>query len=77
MFVRNDERLQSVRPGTTFRRVHPHNLVETAEILAVSTDDAGIPHVRFSVTYQRPGRAEPGVEQRTLALRTFADRYRD
>lgn len=77
MFVRHSDKFQYIRPGSTFRRVHPRNLVETAQILAVSTDDAGIPHVRFSVRYQHPARSESNSEQRTLALKTFADRYRD
>ncbi len=77
MFLRSGDKLHYIRPGTTFRRLHPRNLVETAEILAVSTDDAGIPHVRFSVRYQHPARTQSDVAQRTLALRTFADRYRD
>lgn len=77
MFARTSDRLQGIQPGTTFRRMHPYNVVETAHIVAVSNDDAGIPHVRFNLRYQHPARTNSDVEQRTLALKSFAERYRD
>ena len=74
---RNGEKRRCYEPGNTFRRVHPHNIVEMAEILSVSNDDVGIPHVRFSVRYQHPSRGDFDVAHRMLALKSFADRYRD
>ena len=77
MLARSGDKQRCYEPGTTFRRVHPHNIVEMAEILSVSNDDVGIPHVRYSVRYQHPSRGDFDVALRMLALKSFADRYRD
>ena len=45
--------------------------VETARVLAVSKDPAGIPHVRFSVHYERVESAENA----TLALSSFSELF--
>ena len=50
-------------------------MVETAEVLSVGTDSYGIPHVRFSLTFQRPDRNVFNEGPRMLALKTFAERY--
>lgn len=49
---------------------------ETAEVLSVGNDRVGIPHVRYQLEVKR-GSSAPSVEQRTLALECFRDRYRE
>jgi hypothetical protein len=78
LFRRGEDVLEYVRPGCTFRRIHPDNLVETAKVVAVGTDAHGIPHVKFQVSFARPNRGATSEEtSRMLALKTFADRYRE
>ena len=60
-----------------FRRLHDNNLLEIAEITSVGTDAYGIPHVRFNVTFSRPDRYACEEGSRMLALRSFAERYRE
>jgi hypothetical protein len=50
-------------------------IVEVAKVVSVHDDRAGIPHVRFELSYQRPTRIDfEGL--RMLALDVFAERYR-
>ncbi|QQP92141.1 hypothetical protein JL101_010575 [Skermanella rosea] len=58
--------------GSVFRRTTPGKIVETARVLAVSKDSVGIPHVRFSVHYERVDTAD---ELRTLALSSFSELF--
>lgn len=76
MFTRHPEPVDTVRPGSRFRREHPGNMVEVAEIVSVSNDDAGIPHVCFNLCYQHPARGNLDTARRTLALKSFSERYR-
>lgn len=64
----------SVREGAVYRREWRHNLVEVAKVLWIGPDAAGIPHVRFNISYIGPDYAE---EQgtRLLALASFAALY--
>lgn len=71
------KRMEYVQPGTTFRRVHPDELIETAEVESVAADPYGIPHVKFKVIFSRANRFTYEEGTRMLALRTFADRYRE
>jgi wyosine [tRNA(Phe)-imidazoG37] synthetase (radical SAM superfamily) len=78
MFFKRVDVLGAVRPGCTFRRVHPDNMVETAKVVSVAEDAHGIPHVKFQVSFARPNRGALSEEtSRMLALRTFADRYKE
>jgi hypothetical protein len=77
MFFKRDKALEYVRAGNMFRRVHDDNLLETAEITSVGTDAYGIPHGRFNVTFSRPNRFAYDEGSRMLALRSFAERYRE
>jgi hypothetical protein len=77
MFFRRGGQMEYVRPGSTFQRVHEDDLIETAEVESVGTDAYGIPHVKFKVSFRRPNRSTFEEGTRMLALRTFADRYRD
>jgi hypothetical protein len=72
---RSNGELPHIEPGAVFRRVRPHNLVETARVLAVTTDDAGIPHVRVDIRIDGPAYAQGGCGQRLLSVATFAQDY--
>ncbi len=75
MFFRRGNAMEYIKAGSTFRRTHADRMVETAEVLSVATDSFGIPHVRFSITFQRPDRNVFNEGPRMLALKTFAERY--
>ena len=74
MFFKRGTSLEYITAGSTFRRTDAH-VVETAEVLSVSTDSYGIPHVRYNVSFQRPARPAMNEGQRVLALKSFAERY--
>ena len=69
--------MEYVQPGTTFRCVHKDELVETAEVQSIAADFYGIPHVKFKLIFSRSNRFSYEQGTRMLALRTFADRYRE
>jgi hypothetical protein len=74
MFFKRGASLEYITAGSTFRRTEPH-MVETAEVLSVSSDSFGIPHVRYTVRFQRATRPPTTEGQRVLALKSFAERY--
>lgn len=74
MFFRRAKSERHVTPGAVFRRICDNRTVETAHVLAVASDGAGIPHVRFSLQSER---VETGREQRTLALSSFAELFHE
>lgn len=51
-------------------------MIERAEVLSVGKDCFGIPHVRYQLALMRGGNC-PTIVQRTLALASFRDRYRE
>ena len=61
-----------IEPGAVYRRVRPNNLVETARVLAVTTDNVGIPHVRVDIRVDGPHYARISQGQRLLSLDAFA-----
>ncbi len=65
----------SVKPdsGASFQRARQHDIVETAKVIAVASDQAGIPHVRFSLKIASPRCF--AEEQRTLSLESFKRLY--
>ncbi len=71
---RNGDRDLNVHEGAIYRREWRYNLVEVARVLSVGPDAAGIPHVRFHLSYVGPDFTE---EQgtRLLALTSFAALY--
>ena len=77
LFAERNKRGDDVRPGTTFRRVHDDDLVETAEVEEVATDPYGIPHVKFKLIFSRSNRFSYEEGTRMLALSTFTDRYKE
>ena len=72
---RNDEDLPAVEPGAVFRRVRPNNLIETARVLAVTTDNVGIPHVRVDISVDGPHYARVAQGQRLLSLAAFVSDF--
>lgn len=76
-FFKRGSKLEYVRPGSTFQRTHSDSMVETAQVLSVGTDSYGIPHVRFQISFRRPNRNKFDGGARMLALKSFADQYRE
>ncbi len=75
MFFKRGKKLEYVRAGSTFRRIHNDKMVETATVLSVATDSFGIPHVQFQVTFRRPNHNFFDGGARMLALKSFAQHY--
>lgn len=75
MFHKRGDRFEYIRPGSTFRRIHPDAVVQTAKIVSVASGNFGIPHVLYNVSFQHLARRFHEENLRTLALRSFADRY--
>ena len=76
-FFKRGRNLEYVRAGSTFQRVHRDRMVETAQELSVGADSYGIPHVRFQVSFRRPNQSRFDGGGRMLALKSFADQYRE
>ena len=70
-------RPEQVCSGAVFRRIHADHLVETARVLSVVPDQNGIPHVRFSVCFERARFSRQEVGTRMLALASFTECYRE
>ena len=66
-----------VQPGTAVWRIHEDELIETAEVEPVVTDPYGIPHVKFKLIFSRTNRFNYEEGTCMLALRIFADHYRE
>ena len=75
IFYKRGDRLEFIKTGSHFRHVRADKTVETAEVLAVYTDSYGIPHIRFSVSFERPHRLRFNDGPRNLALRSFCEHY--
>jgi len=71
MFTKRPRKPDDVTAGSVFRRIRPGATIETASVLGVSPDRAGIPHVCFIVRFDPDGLAE----HRTLSLSTFSDLF--
>jgi len=71
-FRRGADEMPLIEPGAIYRRVRPNNLVETARVLAVTTDNVGIPHVRVDIRIDGPHYARSAQGQRLLSLDAFA-----
>lgn len=77
-FNRNGSAIEFIKAGSVFTRVRSDRTVETAKVIAVASDSFGIPHVRYELFFEKPN-AVAGFSEgsRVLALKTFADMYRD
>ena len=71
MFMKRSKSADPVSEGQLYRRCRPGQ-TETARVLSVRADDAGIPHVRYALQVDRPDTAE---ELRTLALASFSQLF--
>jgi len=58
-----------------FHRRRDHEIVETANVIAVTPDAAGIVHVQFNLRISGPRTVDE--EQRTLSLEYFHRLYRE
>ncbi|MEI8393090.1 MAG: hypothetical protein WCF85_00040 [Rhodospirillaceae bacterium] len=63
---------ESISTDAVYRRVVNGRVVDTAKILGLSRNSAGIPHVRFNVHHER---SEAPDELRTLAVGAFRETF--
>jgi hypothetical protein len=63
--------------GALYRRGMGGSMSEIAEVLEVGQDRMGIPHVRFNTHLMRGSYSTQDSEQRTLALDSFCQRYKE
>ena len=65
-----------LKPGDRYCRALGSQFLETATILELTRDLAGIPHVHFTVAVKHPDVDRVDVEgTRTLALARFVDEF--
>lgn len=76
-FTKRDETGPSFEPGTIFRKIRQGNVVETARVLAITRDGLGIPHVRYDVTLDSPGKIRLVEGRRILCLAAFAEQFKE
>ena len=62
-------KVPTVFNGDCFRRLDSLGIMETAEVISVDSDGAGISHVQFNLEFENRG--ERAFERRTLALDHF------
>ncbi len=65
----------AVEIGSTFECVHDSGLIESAEVLDISTLTDGISHVRFRAVYKRSGGSQ-SLGEKILSMESFTGRYR-
>jgi hypothetical protein len=75
VFYKRGELLEYIRPGTSFRKTHADRTVETAEVAGLFVDPYGIPHIKFELLIERPGRQGYRPGSRTMALKKFCETY--
>lgn len=74
-FTKHRSEPEEVAEGSVHKRLHHFNVVEEAQVISVSRDKAGIPHVCFKLTHIRPtGRELQGT--RVLSLSSFSEHFR-
>lgn len=72
LFPRRKANGVEVHIGAQFRRQLSGSVSERAEVLDLTADAAGIPHVRFQVSFDHPeGTSRPADDVRTLSLQGF------
>lgn len=65
----------AVEIGSVFECVHDSGLIESAEVLDISTLTDGISHVRFRAVYERSGGMQ-SLGEKILSMESFTGRYR-
>jgi hypothetical protein len=74
-FLSRRIKVPEVNQGALFHRRRDHAIVETANVIAVTPDAAGIVHVQFNLRISGPRTVDE--EQRTLSLEYFHRLYRE
>jgi hypothetical protein len=74
-FLSRRAQVPEVNRGAMFRRRRDHEIVETANVISVAPDAAGIVHVQFNLKISGPRTVDE--EQRTLSLEYFHRLYRE
>jgi hypothetical protein len=74
-FRRSDNR--EVQPGFSYKRRVGSTITEMVTVLDLKKDSFGIPHVRFTVAYERPTADRVATNFKMLALQSFVDTYRE
>ncbi len=65
-----------IRIGSSFSRTRSDKAVETAHITGVSTDNFGIPHIRYDMKSKKPFTTSSNYDgSKMLALPTFIDLF--
>ncbi len=73
MFFGKRAQSPQVEEGGVYRRCRANNIVETAKVRAVWSDEAGIPHVEFELRVEQ---RDVGMDDhRTLSLHSFFETY--
>jgi hypothetical protein len=75
LFRRADK--QEVLPGHSYKRRVGSTITEKVTVLDLKKDPAGIPHVRFRVSYERPAAELVATALKVLALQSFCETYRE
>ena len=76
-FTKRDDTGPTLEPGTVYRNVRHGNMVETAKVLGITRDGLGIPHVRFDMTLDSPGKIRLVEGRRILCLAAFAEQFKE
>lgn len=71
MFLRRSHKTPEIATGATYCRSRADNVLETAKVLAIRPDLAGIPHVRFNLHIETGKQVMD--EERTLSLSRFSE----
>lgn len=69
-----EERQPDVKVGAVFRKKLRGGHIEIAEVIDITPDPMGVPHVLFMVSIQSPSQ-QCFREQRTLGLATFSEQF--
>jgi hypothetical protein len=75
IFARRGQEIELIKAGGVFRYRGNDDYVETAQVLGISSDATGIPHVRYQVLIERPNMGRSIEGPRLLNLRTFVERF--
>jgi len=73
----HSDKTPEIKPGECYSRAHALGLKETATVLDLRNDPLGIPHVRFSVRFERQASMHCETTFRLLALGAFRSAYRE
>lgn len=75
MIFKRHTNCNEVVEGGIYQHHFSDSTAERARVIWIGEDPAGIPHVRYEVSYVHPGKADP-QGTRMLSLKTFRDHYR-